>query len=208
MSDARECRMFPLGSVLMPRAPLPLHIFEARYQQLLNESLEDDRTFGVVLISRGSEVGGGEVRTEIGTLAMIDEHSRFDDGRAAVIARGVSRIQVVEWLPDDPYPRAMVLDLPSESPQPDDDLRLGEAQQALLDLLDVAHRLGRIDEIPTLEWSDDVDDAAWELAAMAPISALDRQRVLEVDGIAGRLGALTEMLQAMAEDLRLMDELE
>lgn len=208
MNEPRECRMFPLGSVLTPRSPLPLHIFEPRFQQLLNDSLEDDRSFGVVLISRGSEVGGGEIRTDVGTLATIDEHNRFDDGRAAVIAQGVSRIEVVEWLPDDPYPRAMVIDRPSSLPQPDDDLRLRTAQQSLQNLLEVAKRLQRVDEIPTLEWSDDVEDAAWELAAVSPISVLDRQRVLGADAVSDRLTMLSEMLDAMAEDLRLMDELD
>lgn len=208
MNEPRECRMFPLGSVLTPRSPLPLHIFEPRFQQLLNDSLEDDRSFGVVLISRGSEVGGGEIRTDVGTLATIDEHNRFDDGRAAVIAQGVSRIEVVEWLSDDPYPRAMVIDRPTSLPQPDDDLRLRTAQQSLQNLLEVAKRLQRVDEIPTLEWSDDVEDAAWELAAVSPISVLDRQRVLGADAVSDRLTMLSEMLDAMVEDLRLMDELD
>ena len=56
--DVVEMPMFPLGSVLFPSGVLPLHIFEIRYQQLLNHALESDRRFGVVLISRGSEVGG------------------------------------------------------------------------------------------------------------------------------------------------------
>ena len=119
MNDAAEAEvievpMFPLGSVLFPGGLLPLHIFEIRYQQLLNHALESDRRFGVVLISRGSEVGGGETRTDVGTLAVIDDHQRFDDGRAAVVCHGTSRFEVVEWLEDDPYPRARVRELEPE----------------------------------------------------------------------------------------------
>ena len=54
MSELIELPMFPLGSVLLPGGVLPLHIFEVRYQQLLNHALETDRRFGVVLITRGS----------------------------------------------------------------------------------------------------------------------------------------------------------
>ncbi len=126
-----EMPMFPLGSVLLPGGVLPLHIFEIRYQQLLNTVLETDRRFGVVLISRGSEVGGGEHRTDIGTIAHVDEHQRFDDGRAAVVSSGTARLQVVEWLDDDPYPRAMVRELAVEPDTAADRLLLAAAQQRL-----------------------------------------------------------------------------
>ena len=59
--------MFPLGSVLLPGVVLPLHVFEPRYQQLVRDCLEtDEHEFGVVLIDRGSEVGGGDSRTDVG----------------------------------------------------------------------------------------------------------------------------------------------
>lgn len=207
-NEPRECRMFPLGSVLVPHAPLPLHIFEPRYQQLLNESLEDDRTFGVVLISRGWEVGGGEARTDIGTLAHIDDYNRFDDGRAAVVATGRSRIEVVEWLADDPYPRAMVIDRPDQ-PSPDDEDRAFNGALASLDaLLQTALRLQRIEAIPELEWPDDLGDATWRLAGLAPIAVIDRQRILTADSNSERLRLLDETLRAMREDLELMEQLD
>ena len=102
MNQIFEIPLFPLGSVLFPGGFLPLHIFETRYQQLLNKALETDRRFGVVLISRGSEVGGGETRTDVGTIAYIDDYQRFDDGRAAVSSRGTTRFQVVRWLERSP----------------------------------------------------------------------------------------------------------
>ena len=63
--------MFPLGCVLFPEAILPLHVFEERYRVMVEEIMDTDRSFGVVLIERGNEVGGGEIRKEIGTLAEI-----------------------------------------------------------------------------------------------------------------------------------------
>ena len=207
-STPRECRMFPLGSVLVPHAPLPLHIFEPRYQQLLNESLEDDRTFGVVLITRGWEVGGGESRTNIGTLAHIDEYNRFDDGRAAVISTGRSRLEVVEWLPDDPFPRAMVIDRAEELSQVDEQSAFTAATASLDALLRTARRLDRIEAIPELSWPDDLEQATWRLAGLAPIAVLDRQRVLEADTVGARLAILDATLRAMREDLELMEQLD
>ena len=49
--------MFPLGSVLFPELGLPLRVFEPRYRQMVVDCLDTDRSFGVVLIERGSEVG-------------------------------------------------------------------------------------------------------------------------------------------------------
>ena len=56
--------MFPLGTVLVPKAVVPLHVFEPRYQTMLADVMTGDRKFGVVLIERGSEVGGGDVRAD------------------------------------------------------------------------------------------------------------------------------------------------
>ena len=61
--------MFPLGNVLFPHAQLPLHVFEPRYRALAETCLAGDGEFGVVLIERGSEVGGGDTRFSIGTVA-------------------------------------------------------------------------------------------------------------------------------------------
>ena len=63
--------MFPLGTVLLPFAHLPLHIFEPRYRALVKDCLAGDGEFGVVLIERGHEVGGGDVRFGVGTVARI-----------------------------------------------------------------------------------------------------------------------------------------
>ena len=58
----RRLPMFPLGTVLFPYAVLPLHVFEPRYRALTEHCLAGDGCFGVVLIERGSEVGGGDTR--------------------------------------------------------------------------------------------------------------------------------------------------
>src|SRR6188768_1380525 len=100
--------MFPLGMVLFPSVVLPLHVFEPRYQQMTTECLERELEFGVVLIERGSEVGGGDLRTDVGTLARIVQAQPFPDGRWAVVSVGTRRVVVAEWLDDDPYPRALV----------------------------------------------------------------------------------------------------
>src|SRR6478736_4318756 len=105
---AKPLPMFPLGTVLFPHAVLPLHIFEERYRALVETCLRGDGRFGVVLIERGSEVGGGDTRFDVGTVARIVELGEYPDGRYALVTVGIARLRVHEWLPDDPFPRAEV----------------------------------------------------------------------------------------------------
>ena len=86
--------MFPLGTVLFPGAVLPLHVFEPRYRQLVRDCTLGDREFGVVLIERGSEVGGGDVRSMAGTVARIVQARRDADGRCVLVTVGTRRIRV------------------------------------------------------------------------------------------------------------------
>ena len=103
--------IFPLGSVLLPGMPVALRIFEPRYVVMLSRVLETSGEFGVVLIERGSEVGGGDQRFPVGTVARI---SSFDlqEGWISVVAVGGRRFEVVDWLADDPHPQAVVRLLP------------------------------------------------------------------------------------------------
>src|SRR5829696_5584015 len=100
--------MFPLGTVLLPGAYLPLHVFEPRYRALVRDCLEGDGEFGVALIERGQEVGGGDSRFDVACVARIVEAGEMPDGRWALGTVGVRRARVEAWLPDDPYPRAEV----------------------------------------------------------------------------------------------------
>jgi len=192
--------MFPLGSVLFPTMVLPLHVFEPRYRALVGYCLEHDGEFGVVLIERGREVGGGDVRTSLGTVARIVEAGRFDDGRWALTTVGVRRIIVRSWLPDDPYPRADVEDW-DDPPAPDDMAeRVAPVVARLRRVLSLAAELG--DRVPpaTLELADDPVVAAYQACALAPIGPVDRHELLGAPDPATRLARLDELL-ATQEDL-------
>ena len=108
MTGTTRLRLFPLNTVLFPGAVLNLHVFEERYRLMIASCLAGDHRFGVVLIARGSEVGGGDVRHDRGTMATIEVASPTPDGRYGVLARGGDRLRVHSWLDDAPYPRALV----------------------------------------------------------------------------------------------------
>jgi Lon protease-like protein len=181
--------MFPLGRALLPGAMLPLHVFEPRYRALVEHCLAHDGEFGVVLIERGSEVGGGDHRFDVGTLARIVEAGRFPDGRYGLVATGVWRLQVVNWRDDAPYPSAVAEVLGEPDPGPDGDRARTRVADALHRVLTSAVAAG-IDVDLTLPLPDDPIAAVWAAAARAPIGPLDTHRLLEIDGFEARVDAL------------------
>ena len=148
--------MFPLGAVLFPSMVLPLHVFEPRYRALTRDCLAGDRRFGVVLIERGSEVGGGDVRFSVGTAAQIVEAAELPDGRFALGTVGVQRVRVVSWLDDDPYPRAEV-EVWADPPPTDMLVATHEENVVLLRrVLAMKAELGELAAPATIELSTDV----------------------------------------------------
>ncbi len=128
--------MFPLGTVLLPGGVLPLHVFEPRYRQLVIDCLNDDSgdpEFGVTLIERGSEVGGGDQRSAVGVVGRMVQVDALPGGRYAVVAVGTRRFRVNAWLPDDPYPLADVdewRDVDPDAPELPDRVAGGDHEAA------------------------------------------------------------------------------
>lgn len=185
--------MFPLGTVLFPRQFLPVHVFEPRYRQLTRHCLEGDRRFGVALIERGHEVGGDDVRVDVGTAAEIVQAAQLPDGRWLLEAVGRERLRVIRWLPDDPHPWAEVALLDEEVGDVDEALRF-TVDQRLRRLLAVRAELGEPVAPSTVELSDDPVEASYETATLAQLTPLDALRVLEVRTAAERLGLLSVLL--------------
>ncbi len=213
--------MFPLGKVLVPGEALPLHVFEPRYRQLVIDLLgaDDPPEFGVVLIERGWEVGGGDQRTDVGTVARVLDVQALPDGRYAVIAVGVRRIRVRRWLPDDPYPRADVEEWPDVIDGPGatgggDEIDEGAAAEALgaalattvgrlRTLHELAVRAGPVGELPDLglERFDPVL-ASYRLITASPIGPADAYRALTAPGPWARLAVLDAALEDAEAILR------
>jgi Lon protease-like protein len=177
----RYLPIFPLGGVLMPTQLLPMHIFEPRYLELMRRLTEPGAPgeFGVVLIERGREVGGGDQRVATGTVARLIEAERQPDGRWLVLVAGTGRFRVVEWLADDPFPQAHV----DELTEPDWDAAhtdlLTTAELLVRDTLALAAELGEPMAPTGFELSEDPLLRAWQLCAVAPLGPLDRQHLLE-----------------------------
>jgi len=194
--------MFPLGSVLFPSMVLPLHIFEPRYRALIDDCLAGDREFGVTLIERGAEVGGDDTRSNIGCIAQVIEADQFDDGRWFVTGVGTRRFTVTEWLPDDPYPQAVV-ELIEEVPAvPSDQAVFDSVVAQLRTINEVAAQRGVTVEALPDDLSTDAALGSFQVATLSPLGAFDRQRVLAELTPTDRLGMLEGLLSDFLHDLR------
>jgi Lon protease-like protein len=197
--------MFPLEVTLLPDDDLPLRIFEPRYTQLVADCLAaEDPVFGVVLISAGREVGGGDSRNDVGVLARIVEHQAFGGGKYTLRCRISERIRVQRWLSDDPYPRAVVTDWPDETgAEVSDDsiLALEDRVVALFERLAAVREL----ELPPRDMlfagvalADTPGEKLYALASRVPMGQADRYAVLAAPTPDARLHALTEAIDTMA----------
>ena len=222
MSAAHEAMatpMFALETVLLPGSPLPLHVFEPRYVGMLDTVMSGDREMGVVLIERGREVGGGDVRCDVATMARVVEAQRLPDGRLLVMALGVRRIRVLRWLPDDPHPCAETEDWPDEPDDPGDGSPVTEdLLRELAVLVSEARSLaGRLQPGPALkpeaaelvpaDLGSDPAAAAYRAAALTPLGPLDRYEVLRTPGAIQRLSVTRRVVADAAELLRARIEL-
>jgi Lon protease-like protein len=196
--------MFPLGTVLLPHMPLSLRIFEERYLKLLGDLIgEEMPEFGVVLISKGPEVGGGEQRFEYGTNAAVTDIGTTDEfyGLQSV---GAQRFRVVGWLPDDPYPLADIEFLPELTWQES----LGELREHVEDkvrkLLAFASEFGDLQYDSDTQLSDEPIEACWQLAGILPIGQLDQIDLLKSNSPEDLLNQILEITVRLEQTLKAM----
>lgn len=205
--------MFPLGNVVLPGELLPLNVFEPRYRRLVLDCLATEAVpeFGVVLIERGSDVGGGETRTSIGTVSRLVRVMPLGNGRFNVVAAGARRINVLEWFADDPYPVGDVEDWPDREPPDAEELRpdLERLVAKVDETRSLARQVARASKqrtpfrvTPPLKLSDDPIRASYQLCARAPIGSADRYRLLAAPSISNRLVSLGEALDDAEAMLR------
>jgi hypothetical protein len=206
MATAVPMAMFPLQSALLPDEDLPMQIFEPRYTALVRDCMRDeDPRFGVVLISHGREVGGGDVRCDVGTVARITECVDLaDSGRFVLRCRTGERIRVRDWLPDDPYPQAMVQAWPDEPGEPVTAGQLEELEDrvmALFERIAAVRNFSLPARAVVLGTDADTVDPGmrlYELASRVPIGAADRYAVLAAPSATERLAALSEAVDSVA----------
>jgi len=195
--------MFPLESVRLPGEGLPLRIFEPRYGALVRDCLAAaDPLFGVVLISAGREVGGGDKRLDVGVLAHIDRCEAQGVGRYRLSCSMTDRIRITQWHNDDPYPRAAVevwQDEPGPPVSVDEIVAVEDRIMAVFSRLADARGMAMRDRdfvlgVPVA----DPGMRLYTLASRVPMGQADKYSVLAAPTAAARLTALNEAVESVA----------
>jgi Lon protease-like protein len=193
--------LFPLSHVLLPGMPLPLHIFEQRYRDLLEDIADapGGARFGVVALRSGHEarspgtVDAGPDVEPVGTLAEILELEPRDDGTSDVLSVGSRRFRIANLVvAGKPYLRAEVEFLDEH----DGPLTADQTARAceLLELFDgmLLRLAGRA---TGTELPDDATQLSYQIAARLPLPPAERQRLLTDPTTADRLERLTALLR-------------
>lgn len=199
--------MFPLEWVLLPGEELSLRIFELRYTVLVAELMRSaDPRFGVVLIARGREVGGGEQRCDVGAMATITQCTEQGGGRYLLRCLVGERIRVSQWLPDDPYPRAVAQAWPDAPGQPLSDSQFRDIEDRIFALhkrIAVARGTRFLPSRSALLGtrrlrSVEPGQRLYSLACRVPMGEADRYAVLSAPSVADRWAALSEAVETVA----------
>ena len=186
--------MFPLGVVHFPGIVLPLRVFEPRYRKLTADCLNGDGEFGVVLIERGWEVGGGDTRFNVGTMTRITDAGMMPDGLIHLRTVGTRRVRVRRWLEDDPYPQADVEDLAPCELGPGGQEALAAAERQVRQALAMRAELAEPAAPYNVELDPDPAVALFQLAAVAPLGPVDHQRLLEAEDPSVLLAMLDDLM--------------
>jgi len=203
MSDARdrvsgvnELPIFPLSVVLFPGVPLPLHIFEPRYRQMLSDVREGNNLFGVSYFDSSAVESDYPPEGHIGCVAEVTESQTLPDGRSNILTIGVIRYRLDEYVErGDLYLRARVSFFEDED---EDDERLRESSREVAESFTRIARAVRIinDERAHLPDISDTEPQrlSFLVAAAMEVDTDAKMELLELRSTSERLDRLREML--------------
>ena len=192
-------------TVLFPQAMMPLFIFEPRYREMLSTVLEEDRIFAVAALDeRDDDAEVLETPYSIAGVGVVRACKQNPDGTSNLILQGLARVQFENFVCEEPYRRARIQQLISESDGSEE--TLGSIQPTLLALVQIQMRLGA--EIPqevlqflsNLKEPESVLDLA--IYTLCPSGSF-KQDLLETRGILARFGKFERFLRSQVDRLKL-----
>lgn len=178
--------LFPLNVVLLPKMPLPLHIFEDRYKLMIGRCLEEERPFGILYQSSSG------IRP-VGCEAKIQRVlSRYDDGRLDILTLGSNRFTVSEFLEEQSYLEGLVAPLRDNGSDPGDSRPL--AQEAVSLLVDLAEMTGHSIETDFMSRLGP-EEISFLVASSGIFTLAEKQAFLELTSTRERLSGTIERLK-------------
>lgn len=180
--------LFPLDVVLLPGTPLPLHIFEPRYREMIGECLAHDEAFGVI---RALEDGIAEVGC---TAEIVTITKKYSDGRLDLIAEGRTRFEVLELNQDRSFLQAEILLVPDEPGAASD----AEKQRAVKIHREILSMAGAEQDLS----ATDQNALSFYLAGSLPLDLNFKQQLLATRSESERMRTLADYLETILPNLR------
>jgi len=182
--------IFPLELVLLPGVPLPLHIFEPRYKEMIAECLEQKKPFGVV---RASSHGVAEIGC---TAEIMSVTKKYDDGRLDILTRGVERFEVIQVNEDRSFLQAEISVVQDED-EPDT-----PAAQMVTQAVRLHAEIAKLAGAEPTGADEHAGNLSFLLAGSLPLDLDFKQSLLSTLSEAKRLEAVVGYLEAVLPGLR------
>lgn len=198
MVNYDDIPLFPLHVVLFPDMPLPLHIFEPRYREMILRCREEKSPFGITLIQNGADIGAEAVPRQVGTLARIAQYEELSDGRMNILVFGESRFRITRTFHDKPYLSAAIALIGEEaagSQARDDFDEVAVLFRAYLESLFAM--TGRT--LSTLQLPQDPEFLSYAVASVLQVPPHEKQTLLEMTDTSRRLRREIEILSTEIE---------
>ncbi|MHB8510057.1 MAG: LON peptidase substrate-binding domain-containing protein [Candidatus Dormibacteria bacterium] len=192
--------LFLLRTVLFPHMPLSLHVFEERYRCMLEDCLQEGKTFGVVSIREGSEVDAAAEPRGVGTLAKIVHVQKLPDGRMNLLITGATRFRLLGPVPGRVYARANVEYLSEDADGVSNRLRTGLVEAFGRYVRGLQKVSGNSAMVPALP--EDPEVLSYLVAATIEGSVETRQQLLEAGSARERMRMELAILRREADLLR------
>jgi Lon protease-like protein len=186
--------IFPLGLVLFPGAPLPLHIFEPRYKEMIEECLEQKKMFGIV---RATEEGVAGIGC---TAEILTVTKKYDDGRMDILTRGVDRFEVVEVNQARAFLQAEVVVIKDDAGAPADAL-IAQAVKLHEEIVRLVGVEGAASNFAAMR-GESSENLSYQLAGSLPFDLDFKQSLLSTLSEEKRLEAFVGYLQAILPGVR------
>ena len=191
--------LFPLGLVLLPQIPLPLHIFEERYKLMIGECLADSRDFGIVYFN------AADIQTVGCTAKILRVLKRYNDGRLDILTRGQNRFLIKEMIDQKAYLEARVVFFDDEGP-----LDQGACQELADKGINLIKQYASIlepKEFDGVGQDKDFKSISFLIAGCEGFSHREKQKFLEMTSTYDRLKKSIQSLEKIMERIKLTAEI-
>jgi uncharacterized protein len=194
MSRALRIPIFPLpGAILFPRSQLPLHIFEARYREMVRDAVDGDGRIGMIQPQRVDDDNRAPLY-EVGCVGEIVGIEELDDGRFNIVLLGANRFRFVQDLHVDAPYRCAEVDIAGFNDEEPPALSLAERAEVEQEARRLGDAMGLAVDWDAVSRLDD-EMLVNAIAQVAPFDVGAKQALLEQPNLTGRADLLVQLMQ-------------